>query len=126
VEGKRERETEAVRGLALAGVAPRAIAKGLGLIEEILPNMDTFITNLATLGQNSMVNVWVTFNGIGYRPKADLHTPRQTLLALWKRHMHDTKEDWRAVMADVYDEEEYKWTDHLGLETNAPLIKENR
>jgi hypothetical protein len=98
-----------------------------------MPNMDIFVAVVATAGRNSDVNVLVTFSGIeperctakhGYQPKIDRNIPGQTLLVLWKRKMHDTKEKWRTIIEALYDEEEEcKQEDQLGEEGVLPCAQ---
>jgi hypothetical protein len=110
----------------------RIVNAGGQEISEIIPNIDIFIMIIATTGIDSMVNVWVTFSGIGpdsymtkpgYRPKIDKNTPRQTLLMLWKRRILNTEEDWRTNLEELCDEEEYKWEDQFEAEANQPRIE---
>lgn len=47
----------------------------------------------------------------------------ETLLALWKRPMRDTQEEWRKIIEALHDaEEEYTWNDQRGVEAMPPVV----
>jgi hypothetical protein len=92
-------------------------------INEIRPNMDIYPD----------LNACLTYMGIGpdkytaklgHRPKIERNLPREALLVLWKREMHETKEDSRSVIGTLYGaEEEYTLEDQCGVEAVPPLIE---